>query len=136
MLFCSGSFCLSLRTCLSIRPLLVQGRVYKIPLGCDSFAQLPKKSIAEVPVLFLWFCLGKICDLDVADRFRNIFGVRTGGSRIIGFCEVGYRLLGDGLLVPMDLITHVYITEQHDLAKIARVQRKSSRKEGERIAVI
>lgn len=86
-----------------------------------------------MPALFLWFRFGKICDLDVADRFRNIFRVRTGGNRIHGFCEVGYRLLGDGLLVPMDLITHVYITEQQDLTKIAPLQRKSSRRDEERI---
>lgn len=56
--------------------------------------------------------LGEICDLDVADGCMSIFRVRTRGNRIRGFCEVGYRLLSDGLLVPMDLITHVYITEQ------------------------
>ena len=89
-----------------------------------------------MPALILWGYFGKICDLDVADRFRIIFGVRTEGYRIRGFCEIGYRLLGDSLLVSMDLITHVYITKQQGKSRIARVQRKSSRKDGKRRAVI
>lgn len=110
MFLYSRSFCLSLWTRLSIRPLFVQGRVDKIPLRCDPSSQFPKEGIAEVLAIILRVCLAKICNLDEADRFMDIFGVRTGGNSIGSFCEVGYRLLGDGLLVPVDLITHVYIT--------------------------
>lgn len=110
MLFCSWPICFPLRACLSIRPLFVQDRVNQISFRRDSSPQLPEEGIAKLPVLILRGYFSKICNLYVADRFRNIFGVRTGGNRISGLSEAGYCFLGNHLLVPMDLFTHVYIT--------------------------